>query len=117
MRFSVLVEFFRFFGSGWFFSTVLRFLIGPNAPLDKNCWSLVNWVVIFRASYFIPDLFLITGAFSDRQNVSDFHDNWFSLIFILRRLDVVFFIYDCLSDSFCIEFYSLYLSFFGEDMQ
>ena len=90
MRFSVLVEFFRFFfGSGWFFSTVLRFLIGPNASLDKNYWSLVNWVVIFRASYFIPDLFFITGAFSDRQNVSDFHDNWFSLIFILRRLDVV----------------------------
>ena len=89
MRFSVLVEFFRFFGSGCFFSTVLRFLIGPNAPLDKNYWSLVNWVVIFRASYFIPDLFLITGAFSDRQNVSDFHDNWFSLIFILRRLEVV----------------------------
>ena len=79
MRFSVLVEFFSVFWFWMVFSTVLRFLIGPNAPLDKNCWSLVNWVVIFRASYFIPDLFLITGAFSDRQNVSDFHDNWFHL--------------------------------------
>ena len=45
--------FFRFFGFGWFFSTVLRFLIGPNAPL--NDWLIVAVPLTERMTELMTD--------------------------------------------------------------
>ena len=50
MRFSVLIELFFYFSVLDDFSTVLRFLIGPNAPLGLK-WRFAFLLLIGNTEY------------------------------------------------------------------
>ena len=61
----------RFFGSWWFFSTVLRFLISPNAPLLFSLFSGALCISFFCCSSL--DIRLFTYAFSCSLSLSSRH--------------------------------------------